>query len=107
MDWASWDDTYNFIEDKNRDYIDSNTVDGTFANLRLNIILYYDSAGNLVFGKAFDHENRMEVSIPSSLLEHLTPNILLLGHIEPGDGVKGLIILLRPPSNLLEAHHEE
>ncbi len=96
-DWASWDDTYNFIEDRNRDYIDSNLVDGTFVNLRLNIILYYDSAGKLVFGKAFDHENRMEVSIPSSLLEHLTPNNLLLSHSEPGDGVRGLIILPEAP----------
>ncbi|MBS7638002.1 HAMP domain-containing protein [Candidatus Bathyarchaeota archaeon] len=97
MDWASWDDTYNFIEDKNRDYIDSNLVDGTFINLRLNIILYYDSAGKLVFGKAFDHENCMEVSIPSSLLEHLTPNSLLLSHSEPWDGVKGLINLPEAP----------
>lgn len=96
-DWASWDDTYNFIEDKNRDYIDSNLVDSTFINLRLNVILYYDSDGKLVFGKAYDYENRKEVSLPSSLLEHLAPNSLLLSHGEPGSEVKGLIILPEAP----------
>ncbi|MEM2997179.1 MAG: CHASE4 domain-containing protein, partial [Candidatus Bathyarchaeia archaeon] len=96
-DWASWDDTYNFIEDKNRDYIDSNLVDSTFINLRLNVILYYDSDGKLVFGKAYDYENRKEVSLPRSLLEHLAPNSLLLSHGEPGSEVKGLIILPEAP----------
>lgn len=30
-DWASWDDTYAFIEDANVDYIERNLVDETFT----------------------------------------------------------------------------
>ncbi|MBN1762384.1 MAG: histidine kinase, partial [Methanomicrobia archaeon] len=35
-DWAAWDDTYAFIEDRNEEYIASNLIDGTFADLELN-----------------------------------------------------------------------
>ncbi|MBN1763178.1 MAG: histidine kinase, partial [Methanomicrobia archaeon] len=36
FDWAAWDDTYAFIEDRNEEYIASNLIDGTFADLELN-----------------------------------------------------------------------
>ena len=37
-DYASWDDTYTFIQDRNEEYIDSNLVDSTFINANLNLI---------------------------------------------------------------------
>jgi sensor domain CHASE-containing protein len=37
-DWAKWDDTYRFIEDKNQDYIQSNLTDEALTDLKLNII---------------------------------------------------------------------
>jgi signal transduction histidine kinase len=92
VDWASWDDTYAFIEDLNPMYIRSNLVDETFINLRLNMILYYDLEGHLVYGKAFDLERKMEVPVPDSLLHHLKLEDSL--STEP---VRGLVILPEAP----------
>jgi len=66
-DWASWDDTYDFIEDANDEYIESNLIDGTFTELRLNLMLFINSSGQIVFGKAFDLYNEEEITIPQSL----------------------------------------
>src|SRR4030043_861863 len=43
--WASWDDTYAFVEDGNSAYIDTNLSDGTFTNLRLHLMLFINSSG--------------------------------------------------------------
>ena len=39
-DWASWDDTYDFIEDGNDEYIQSNLIDETFVTLKINLMLF-------------------------------------------------------------------
>ncbi len=37
-DWAQWDDTYEFVVEKNKRFTDSNITDTTFEELRLNFI---------------------------------------------------------------------
>ena len=38
-DWAHWNDTYNFIKDGNKDYIDANLNSDSFNYLKINFIL--------------------------------------------------------------------
>jgi sensor domain CHASE-containing protein/signal transduction histidine kinase len=97
LDWAAWDDTYEFIQDVNQDYIDSNLVDETFPNMRINFILYVNAEGDLVYGKGYDLQNKEPIPIPESLLEHTTGDALLARHAETGDSIKGLVILPEGP----------
>lgn len=53
-DWAFWDDTFQFVEDGNSDYIDSNLMDETFTDQRLNLMVFFDRNGNLLHHKFFD-----------------------------------------------------
>ena len=39
-DWAIWDDTYNYIHDRNKNYETSNLVPSTFSANKVNLILY-------------------------------------------------------------------
>ena len=48
-DWAAWDDTYTFMLDGNDAYLKTNLVDSTFSTLRLNLILFVNTAGQVVF----------------------------------------------------------
>ena len=45
-DWAPWDETYSFIKNTNKRYIKTNLDDQTFANLRLNVMLFLDPKGS-------------------------------------------------------------
>ena len=96
-DWAAWDDTYAFIENANRDYIRSNLVDSTFTTLQLNLMLFINPYGQMVYGKAFDLNNKEEVTIPQSLLGYLNPGSLLVKHSDPQGVVSGLILLPENP----------
>ncbi|OGO01578.1 MAG: hypothetical protein A2Y59_04460 [Chloroflexi bacterium RBG_13_52_14] len=92
-DWAAWDDTYAFIEDGNQKYIDTNPTDDSFAGLRLNVMLFINSSGDLVYGKAFDLNDEQEIPIPQSLMAELDTNSYLLSHSTPDSSIEGILSL--------------
>ncbi len=47
-DWGYWDDTYQFVLDRNREYITSNLEAGSQISLQANLIAIYDRQGNKV-----------------------------------------------------------
>ncbi|MCX5976810.1 MAG: PAS domain S-box protein [Coprothermobacterota bacterium] len=53
-DWAWWDDTYVFMEDRNETYRTSNLTASTFSILGLNWLALLDTEGKLVFGAQYD-----------------------------------------------------
>ncbi len=96
-DWASWDDTYAFIEDANTEYIESNLIDETFIGLGLNFILFIDTSGQIVFGKAFDLHNKEEMPVSRSLQGHLSANNPLLYHPNTESSITGIVLLHEGP----------
>jgi hypothetical protein len=49
-DWARWNDTYAFIEDCNKAYMESNIVAQSFANLRVDLMLFVNAADAMPTG---------------------------------------------------------
>jgi len=96
-DWAAWDDTYAFIQDANDNYVESNLVDGTFANLRLNMMLFINSIGNVVYGKAFTLQNMTETPVPQDLLQLLSANAFLWHHPDTESSLTGIVPLQEAP----------
>lgn len=95
-DWAPWDDTYNFMLDRNRNYINRNLDVETLSNLRLNLILFIDPSGQLVFAKAIDFQNKSELPVPQNLLNNLFSKGTLACHNE-SDRFKGIVLLPEGP----------
>ncbi|MGQ9792676.1 MAG: CHASE4 domain-containing protein [Anaerolineae bacterium] len=70
-DYAFWDDTYAYMLSRDLAYIASNYADETFLHNRLNVILLFDTAGQLIYGKAFDLDQEAEIPLPGGLLEQV------------------------------------
>lgn len=51
IDWAQWDDTYQFIEDHNQSYSSDNLGFDTLGTMNLSYVLYFNSNGEYVDGK--------------------------------------------------------
>ncbi len=47
-DWSTWDDTYEFINDKNEAYIKSNLTDVTTENLKLDYMIFVNDKAEIV-----------------------------------------------------------
>jgi len=92
-DWSSWDDTYDFVKDKNQQFIDTNLVDSSFINLGLNFMLILDNNGNVVFKKSFDLEKEEETDMPTEFLDYFRTGSKLLDYSGKNSGNTGIIML--------------
>ncbi|MBD2743461.1 PAS domain S-box protein [Coleofasciculus sp. FACHB-1120] len=92
-DWSSWDDTYNFINNPNQAYIASNLNPGSLNTLRINLVLFINNSGEIVFGTGFDLKNQKKTPIPPALKEHLALNDRLLERPNSNRILSGIILL--------------
>ena len=96
-EWAAWDDTYEFINDANEEYIRSNLTDSTFTGLGLNLMLYIGASGQVVFSKAFDLESEEEMPLPPSIANYLAGHDYLVAHQDTESRYTGTIVLPEGP----------
>lgn len=67
-DWATWDDTYQFVTNRNRHYIQSNLTPEAFAGLKIHAMLMLDPAGSVVWEQAYKPGSRDAAPLPGDLL---------------------------------------
>lgn len=96
-DWAFWDDSYEFVQDNNEEYIRKNLNDLTFITQKLNFILYVNSVGQMVYGQGFDLEKETTSPLPVGLVEQITSQQLLPYSKEAVDGVSGIVTVQNRP----------
>jgi PAS domain S-box-containing protein len=97
-DWASWDDTYHFIENLNKTYEETNIVEETFtATAKIDYLLYYDTEGRLVYDAFFDAQRKALIPVPSDLLAQVAANKALFDHPTNSSHHSGFIMLGEKP----------
>jgi two-component sensor histidine kinase/sensor domain CHASE-containing protein len=98
IDWAAWDDSYNFVQNSDEAYIKSNLDPSTLVNLHINFMLFYNISGHLIYGEGVDIKNKKKAEIPEVFQNDLSPNDILLKHTETNSTIKGIIILPEGPT---------
>lgn len=101
--WAIWDDTYNFMANKNQAYIDSNLTISSFTSPALDMILYFDTTGKPFYTIAADVTRTKEAPLPKGLFAYLTPSSKIVNQPNVDSGVEGLISV--PSGILITAAH--
>ena len=96
-DWSAWDDTYDFIVNNDADYIESNLPNQTLTDLHLNSMLFFNTSGDLVFGKAMNLREEEEVEVSAEFLERLT-QYRTLWRFDKELALEGLILLPDGPA---------
>ncbi|HNV83036.1 MAG TPA: CHASE4 domain-containing protein [Arenimonas sp.] len=79
-DWGYWDDTYQFVLDRNREYITSNLEAGSQISLQANLIAIYDRQGNKVWARAMLLDTQEIISLDEYELEKLPLSHPMLSH---------------------------
>ncbi|MBD1894002.1 PAS domain S-box protein [Coleofasciculus sp. FACHB-129] len=97
LDWSAWDDTYNFINNPNQAYRESNLNPESLYNLQINLVLYINNSGEIVFGTGFDLKSQKKTPIPPALKEHLALNDQLLERPNSHRILSGIILLPEGP----------
>lgn len=98
-DWAIWDDSYKFVEDKNESFIKSNVSSPlVFENLHINFMAFVDNKGKVVFEKAYNLNNLEEATIPKDIYNIFNNQKLTSQINNSNDGVSGIIVLSEGPA---------
>src|SRR4051812_7005251 len=53
-DWSQWDDSYAFMKTQNKNFIISNLTDETYTALKINMIIFVDPSGKIVYSKYYN-----------------------------------------------------
>ena len=70
-DWSNWDDTYEFVANNNSQYIKSNLCPQAFEDLKINIMLFKDNSGSIVYNKAYSLTNMTEIPLSQNTLNSI------------------------------------
>jgi len=93
LDWASWDDSYGFVGDRNPEFIRSNLNNETLAKQRLDLITFLNKSGDVVFSKAIDHYSIKDTGFPEEFRPFIASEGLLSAVRLPEAGQSGIIKL--------------
>jgi len=98
LGWSSWDDTYKFINNGNKDYVKANLVPESLAVRKLNLVLYVNPSGQLVYSTGVDLKTNQNLPIPEALREHISLNgPPLLQHSNLHSTLTGILLLPKGP----------
>jgi PAS domain S-box-containing protein len=95
QDWACWDDTCLFIENNDQEYINVNLQNQTLAGLKVNVMLFVNETGSLVYSKSINVTTKEEKPVPDELLELVESG--KLSTESENDVVQGYVLLDEAP----------
>ena len=94
-DWAQWDDAYSFVSGNNPGFVSKNLPPNILTRLHLNLIIFVDNNGKIVYGKAYDLNTSKYVNLPQNM-SNFTKNDPLLQHNNL-EGMSGVLNLPEGP----------
>jgi sensor domain CHASE-containing protein len=92
-DWSAWDDTYDFMESRNPNYIAANFVNETFTDNSINVMYVCRLDGEVLYGKVMDLSTGHFIDLPELPEDRLPAGSPFL--LDPGDnkGKTGIVVL--------------
>ena len=97
-DWAAWNDTYEFVQDRNQKYLDSNIYEDVFVNLNLDVMAIVGRSGEYIFATGIDRGNFEFIPVTEDLAKALN-RAGILYNADPDFVVSGIIKL---PEGILQ-----
>lgn len=93
-DWAYWNDTYQFVQDKNAAYIESNLTKEVFETLGINVFFIINTNGEIIFQNFLDldnSENKNRNMVPSQYIKTFRDNNLISNNYPVNKSISGLL----------------
>ncbi|OKH27481.1 EAL domain-containing protein [Chroogloeocystis siderophila] len=96
-DWAMWDDTYQFVQDSNREYIEVNITPESIQNVQINAAVFLNSKNHIVYSAEFDLTTNQKIGIPKTLNQYIASHQHLLQHSNVNSSISGVVALPQGP----------
>lgn len=98
LDWAYWNDTYDFMIDRNQSYLDNNVYPiSTFSNINVNLCLFISESGELIKGFNTSLTDPKEISLPADIIKMIDKKSSALNHKDPKSKTAGFLLIDNNP----------
>lgn len=71
-DWATWNDTYEFVQNGNQDYIDEHLVDAAMLKLPIDFMIFLNKKQQTIHCTYIDPDTDRGTSCPNTLLQYVS-----------------------------------
>ncbi|MBU2621240.1 MAG: PAS domain S-box protein [Proteobacteria bacterium] len=92
-DYAGWDETYAFVQNRNDKYIKVNMDISVFSQLRLNAVIILNRKGEVVYSTGYDHREDKQIPLSPEIMEHFRAGSFLVSHDNIKSSKKGILPL--------------
>ncbi len=92
-DWSAWDDTYQFVQDRNEEYVRANLQPESYDHLGVAMMAFLDARHEVVHAARLDRDGATLADAPRAFLEELRPGAILAAHDDPEDVASGLLVI--------------
>jgi PAS domain S-box-containing protein len=96
-DWANWDDAQRFVRDHDPAFVASNLGDNVYSDIRVNLIMFVDPAGHVVYAGHRDLERDQSLAIPPDLVPRLREHDALVREPDDRPEHAGILMLAAGP----------
>lgn len=77
-DWATWNDSHNFMATGYEGFIESNLSDDSLDNISLNLLVFCDIRGNIVWSRVRDLEDKTSLQLGFMAEGRIDPALSLI-----------------------------
>src|SRR5262249_30801709 len=95
--YATWDDTYAFVQDHDTHYLEDNLADPSFPAEDINLVVIVNNDGQVIGAKAYDLAVQRVVPVPSFFLQPSDQLNKLSKHNPPDSSTTGFVLLPEGP----------
>jgi len=90
-DYSSWDETYEYIQDKNERFLRSSLTEDTFQSLKINMIIMINSSGKVVYERGYDYKNEKDMPLNKEIYKQLEKDNPLIYMVDKDKYITGYI----------------
>ncbi|TAK71597.1 MAG: GHKL domain-containing protein [Gammaproteobacteria bacterium] len=101
--WSIFDDAYQFMADKNQEYINGTATVSTLGQADIDVMLYFTPTGQYFYGLAVDPTREKIIPLPEGLSDYLQPKGKLVYQPHVNSSFQGFVSI--PSGILLVASH--
>jgi len=80
-DWSAWNDSYQFMESRSAEYIETNLIPGTFAVNNINTIYFINTKEKIIWCKTYDPKYNKIIQLTDFPKDTFPPNHPLISYL--------------------------
>lgn len=101
--WSARDEMYQYTVGENPGFPETALVGESFAQLKINLLMIYDSRGRRLYSGGFDLQDNRRTEAPEKIIQQLESYATLISPANMEEGTSGLVLL--PVGAMLVASH--